>query len=133
MKRKSLFFGLTLALATVATTGFAQTVPLAPENISIDYNQHRRTSPAAARAVRSGTRNLGTSNAVSNVAWAHSDAISNLGWATADMTRATITEPWDVTVSSIADVGNTLISTVARGVVGVASLFTAPPPPMPTE
>jgi hypothetical protein len=131
MKRKSLLFGL--ALATVATTGFAQTVPLTPENIAIDYNQHRRTSPAGARAVRSGTRNLGASSAVSNVAWAHSDAISNLGWATADMTRATITEPWDVTVSSIADVGNTLISNVARGVVGVASLFTAPPPPMPTE
>ena len=114
MKRKPLLFGLTLALATVATTGFAQTVPLTPENIAIDYNQHRRTSPAGARAARSASRNLGKSNAVSNVAWAHSDAISNVAWAH-------------------ADVGNTLISNFARGVVGVASLFTAPPPPMPTE
>jgi hypothetical protein len=132
----------------VATTGFAQSLPLVPQNLSIDYNQHRRTSPAAARAVRSGTRNLGTSNAVSNVAWAHSDAISNLGWATAainhdwtwgaaDITRAVITDPWESTVNGAADIVRAAftepLNIVASGVASVASLFTAPPPPMPTE
>ncbi len=70
MKRKPLFFGLTLALATVASTGFAQShlptgianfaksLPSATQGISMDYTARRRLSPAFARAVRSASRNV---------------------------------------------------------------------------